>query len=117
MKSIMLGMLASATAMAGLANAAPMDNFFNNTVVVTYPNKAQVKFLANPDNSYSAIAPDGSSTKGSWVVKGDKLCLTQTTPAAQPESCSPLVERKVGDNWTLPATDGSTVSLTLVAGR
>jgi hypothetical protein len=103
--------------MAGPAFADPMASVYGNTVVITYPGDAKVKLFINADGTYTGTGPDGSASAGTWAVQGDQTCFTQTSPAAGPASCSPTVEKKVGDVWTGPGQGGAEVSITIVEGR
>ncbi|MBI1407664.1 MAG: hypothetical protein GC145_16250 [Caulobacter sp.] len=104
-------------ALAGPAMADPMASAYGNTVVVTYPGDATVKIYVNADGTYTGVGPDGSASGGSWKIEGDQTCFTQTTPAAGPPSCSPTVEKKVGDTWTATGQGGAPVTITIVEGR
>jgi hypothetical protein len=104
-------------AMAGPALADPMASTYGNTVVVTYPGDAKVKIYVNADGTYTGTGPDGSASSGTWKIDGAQTCFTQSAPAAGPPSCSPTVEKKVGDTWTATGQGGAAVSITIVSGR
>jgi len=103
--------------LAGPALADPMASAYGNTVVVTYPGDAKVKLHVNADGTYESIAPDGSKASGTWAIADGQTCFTQTAPAATPPSCSPTVDKKVGDSWTATGQGGATVTVTIIAGR
>ena len=99
----------------GAAFADTMANAFGNTVVVTYPNGAQARYHFNADNTFGIHAPDGSHVHGTYELAGGQLCLT---PAGGDRACAAYVgDKNVGDTWTQTATDGSTINVTLEAGR
>lgn len=99
----------------GAAFADTMANAFGNTVVVTYPNGAQARYHFNADNTFGIHAPDGSHVQGTYELAGGQLCLT---PAGGERACAAYVgDKNVGDTWTQTATDGSTINVTLEAGR
>lgn len=99
----------------GAAFADTMANAHNNTVIVTYANGAQARYHFNADNTFGIQAPDGSHVTGTYEVAGDQLCLT---PAGGARACTPYTgDKNVGDTWTQTAADGSTISVTIEAGR
>lgn len=104
-------------AFAGPALADPMASVYGNTVVITYPGDAKVKLFINADGTYTGAAPDGTASAGTWSFQGDQTCFTQTAPAAAPASCSPTVEKHVGDTWTGTGQGGAEVSISIVEGR
>ncbi|WP_425996143.1 hypothetical protein [Caulobacter sp. DWR1-3-2b1] len=109
-----------ALGISGAAMADPMASAYGNTVAITYPNGMVAKMLIDADGHYTTKSPDGSTMKGAWKIEGGATCLTQTDPvppAGAPANCSPTVERKVGDSWTTPGPNGSTITLSIVAGR
>lgn len=107
--------LAMAAAMAGTAFADTIENSYGNTIVVTYPNGASVRYHFNADNTFTVTAPDGATTQGAYEIVGDQICLT---PAGGERGCTALVPGKnVGDTWTQTATDGSAITVSLEAGR
>ena len=111
------GVALAMAALAGPAMADPMASAYGNTVVVTYPGDAKVKLHVNADGTYESIAPDGAKASGTWTVSGGQTCFTQTAPAAMPASCSPTVDKKVGDSWTATGQGGAPVTVTIVEGR
>ncbi len=107
--------LALGVALAGAAYADTLANAHANTIVVTYANGAQARYHFNADNSFGVHTPDGGHTHGTYELAGDQLCLT---PAGGERSCTTYVgDKNVGDSWTQTATDGSTINVTLEAGR
>jgi hypothetical protein len=54
----------------------------------------------NTDHTFKANSA-GNMVSGTWVVKGNQICLTYFAPAAQ--SCVPIEQHKVGDTWTTGA--------------
>lgn len=66
------------------------------------------------DGTFTVTAADGTTTPGTWEETGGQICLTPTGGEA---SCSDIDEgHGVGDTWTATGADGSTISLTIVAG-
>ena len=66
MRKTALG-IAAVLAMAGAAQAGPMESAFGNTVVVTYPNGMVSNLYVNADGTYTASSPQGA-TSGTWAV-------------------------------------------------
>ncbi|MDI1363556.1 MAG: hypothetical protein PSX79_01585 [bacterium] len=115
---MMAGVLAFG--ITGAALADPMAGAYGNTVAITYPNGAVAKMYVDANGTYTTQGPDGSTMKGHWTVADGKTCLAQTDPAppaGMAPSCSPTVEKKVGDSWTAPGPEGSTITIAIVAGR
>jgi hypothetical protein len=122
-------LVAAAVGGALPAFAANMEARFGNTMLGMRPDGTILKLYYNADHSFSGeITPAGSPTsfeaKGTWKLKGDKLCVT---PEGGPggakgkESCALLKGDKVGDKWetTVQGTDGKPVvqSVEIVKGR
>jgi hypothetical protein len=108
-------LVAFGIACSGAAFAQTMANSYENTVVVTYANGAEARYHFNADNSFGLHAPDGSRVHGAYEVAGDQICLT---PQGGERACTQFVDGKnVGDTWTQTATDGSTITVSIEAGR
>jgi hypothetical protein len=94
---------------------AMMQTAFGNTIVVTEPNGVQVRYFFNADNTFSLQTPDGQTVSGAYAIEGDQICLT---PAGGERACTQYVgDKNVGDTWTQAGTDGSQITVALVAGR
>ena len=115
---IMAAVLAVGFSSAALAD--PMASAYGNTVAITYPNGAVAKMFIDADGRYAIKGPDGSTMKGSWKIDGANTCFTQTEPAppaGMGANCSPTSDKKVGESWTAPGPNGSTMTVSIVAGR
>lgn len=100
---------------AGAAFADTVSNGFGNTFVVTTAQGAEVLYHFDEGGAYRMTAPDGTVVSGTWTVANGQLCLTPQGGAA---GCSAYVgDKNVGDTWTQTASDGSTITVTLRAGR
>lgn len=100
---------------AGAAFADTMQNAAANTIVVTPPGGGAVRYHFNSDGTFAAALPDGSAFNGAWEVSGDQICLT---PTGGERACTAYVgDKNVGDTWTQTGTDGTTISVTIEAGR
>lgn len=123
MKRILIG-LALAAAVASFAHAAddPIAPRYGNTLVVKGPDgKELIRLYYDQGGVLSTKTPDGKTTKGTWKMDGDKLCLTQTDPAPPPgmgSQCQPFSGgHKVGDTWEVTRGDGVKMTVTLQQGR
>src|SRR6185436_2256569 len=103
MKRILTG-VALAIMSLSFAHAAddPMASRYGNTLVVKAPDgKEVVRLYYDAGGTMSAKLADGKTTKGSWKLEGDKLCVTQTEPAPDASmpgpQCTPFSgAKKVG---------------------
>ncbi|WP_395644623.1 hypothetical protein [Terricaulis sp.] len=92
-----------------------MQAAFGNTLVITGADGQVVLYHFNADNTYDLVLPDGRTIPGTYAINGNQICLT---PAGGQQGCTDYVgDKNVGDTWTQHATDGSTISITLRAGR
>ena len=118
MRKLALGLVASVLAFGVAYAGDPMANRYENTVTITDASGAVTKIYYNKDGTMKTVLPDGAAGTGKWAVKDGKLCVTlDGGPNAGVESCNPLVERKVGDEWDVPLPDGTVLKAKLVAGR
>ena len=101
---------------AGAAWAQPMmQAAYGNTIVVTEPGGAVVRYHFNADGTFDLVTPDGHTVTGTYTVGDGQICLA---PQGGQQGCTEYVgDKNVGDTWTQRATDGSTVTISLQAGR
>lgn len=108
-----LAAAAIAALSAGVAFADNLAGYYGNTVVVTAPDGKVTKSKVAADKTYSTTRADGSTTKGTWAWKDDKVaCFTQTVPAPAADMkplCLPIDAHKVGDKWEVKTPDGKAV--------
>ncbi len=116
----MLGaaVFAAATAIAGSAYAnETLNATFGNTVTVaTADGTVVASYYMSEGNTFEMETAEGR-VGGSWRVDEatNQVCLT---PTGGEESCSDLQDGLgVGDSWTVSADDGSTLTVTIVAGQ
>jgi hypothetical protein len=115
MKKMVAALAIAAAMTAGPVFADTMENAYGNTVVVRYPDGNALRYHFNADHTFSATLPDGSTMQGTYEVAGDQICLT---PAGGQQACTGYVgDKSVGDTWTQTATDGSSISVSIEAGR
>jgi hypothetical protein len=100
------------------AAPAALEPAFRNTIVSTYPDGRQARLWLRADGTYKGQGRRGFYNGGKWSVKGQKVCLKQTTPKAYPFSyCTKIVSGGVGTKWSGKAVTGEKISIQLVAGR
>lgn len=115
MKKLIAAALFAAVCAAGAAHAGTIENAVGNTITVTTPDGAQIRYHFEADGTFTAHLPDNSTIAGAWANQDENVCLT---PAGGSAQCYPSGDYNVGDTWTLPAPDGSAgASLTMTAGR
>ena len=100
-----------------------MASRYGNTLIIKGPDgKEAIRLYYDAGGALSTKAPDGKTTKGTWKMDGDKICVTQTEPAPPAEmaapQCTPFTgSHKVGDTWEVTRPDGSKLTATLQQGR
>ena len=104
----------SAALIAGAAHAGPMDYAYGNTVVVSYGNGAVARYHFNADGSFHAVTPSGE-VNGTYDFEGDQICLTPAGGERGGTAAAP--DKAVGDSWTQTASDGSSITVSVEAGR
>lgn len=116
MKKLAVALALGVISMAGAALAQPAPNNDNNTFVVTEANGTVLRYHFNSDGTWDALTPDGNTVNGTFAINGDQVCMTaagQTEAACVQNNTG----KQVGDTWTQAGSDGSQVSISLVAGR
>jgi hypothetical protein len=124
MRKVALGVALALIAGVAIAEDDPMANTYENTVEVTNAKGEVSKLHFNADKSYTNMAADGQTVKGTWAMAedGSKICYTQMEPAPAPDqaqpACAPFLgPRNVGDTWKQAGTTGEEVTVNLVGGR
>lgn len=118
MKRFVIAAVAAIALSSAAFAADPMEPRYGNTVVLTAPNGQVTKLMYNKDGTMDIVLPDGTKGKGTWVMEGDKLCITAAVgPAANQKQCNAFTAHKVGDEWEIGLPDGSKMKAKLVAGR
>lgn len=122
MKRIFAGVVMASCMSLGVALAAgdPMAHFYGNTLIAKDNDGNATKIWYSADNTFKTAMGD-QQTKGTWQVKGEEVCVTQTEPAPAADQPNPFCfatpePHKVGDTWTVNDPDGTPVTLTLQAG-
>lgn len=95
-----------------------LEPAFSNTIVSTYPDGRQARLWLDPGGGYHALGRRGEPTRGTWRIKGEKLCLRQSQPFSVPFSyCTPVTGGEVGDVWIRRAVTGELLHVRLERGR
>lgn len=119
-RTLILSAVAS-MAVAGAAFAAddPMATRFGNTVEATNAKGEVTKLWYAEDGTFTGNA-NGTDFKGTWALKDNQVCLTQTEPAPAAGQtnpvCNPVMAKAVGDSWTVGEGDAQ-MTIKLVAGK
>lgn len=116
MKKLAAALVLGVVLVAGAAQAQQMmQSAFGNTLVITGTDGQVVLYHFNADNTYDVVLPNGTTIPGTYAIANGQICLT---PQGGQQGCTAYVgEKNVGDTWTQQATDGSTITITLRAGR
>ena len=110
--------IALAPAPAHAVTPAALEEAFGGTIVSTYADGRHAKLWLDPDGGYRGQGRRGDPSSGHWAVKGDKLCLKQSTPMPVPFSyCTKLVTGGVGTVWTATSVFGEPLTVELAPGR
>jgi hypothetical protein len=117
MRKLALGLVASIMAAGSALAGDPMENRYENTVTLTDAGGV-TKLYYNRDGTLKISLPNGAQAGGKWAVKEGKLCVTlDAGPSAGVETCTPLAEHEIGDEWDVTLADGAKVKAKLEAGR
>ncbi len=99
-----------------VAFADTIQNGYGNTFVVTNASGQEARYQFNEDGTFTGTAPGGSAMAGTYAVTDGQLCLNPPNGGA-PTCTAVAADKNVGDTWTQTGTDGSQITVTLVAGR
>src|ERR1044072_8456989 len=86
---------------------------FGNTIVSTHPDGRKAKLWLNADHTFTAQGRKGNRERGTWSVRGGKLCLKQGLLSY----CKAFPKVRVGATWLDKAVNGEMVTNALVVGR
>src|SRR5215475_5065101 len=98
MKRILTG-VAFAIMSLSFAHAAddPMASRYGNTLVIKGPDgKEVIRLYYDAGGALSTKTADGKTTKGTWKLEGDKICVTQTEPAPEAAMSGPQCQPFTG---------------------
>ena len=117
--SIAFGLAAIASlAFVSSASADNTAGLVGNTTVCSGPD-GTTKVYVESANAFTLTLPNGQTIRGSLRDDGSQICYTETNPAPAAGAapvCTPSMERKAGDTWSVDAR-GATQSCVLQAGR
>jgi hypothetical protein len=114
--------LAAAVSLAALhAQAAEPSRVapaFGNTVMTIYPDGRTQRIWLHPDGQWDGLGRDGKPLAGHWSVRGDKVCLRQSSPPTLPFAyCTGFPDDpRVGVTWTSKDFGGTPIKLTVLKG-
>ena len=101
---------------AAFAQTDTMQTAYGNTVVVTEPSGAVVRYHFNADHTFDVVTPDGHTVPGTYAINGGQICLMYAT-RTQAECTEHVTGKNVGDTWTQRGSDGNQITVSLQAGR
>lgn len=101
---------------SGAAFADTIQNGYGNTFVVTNAAGQESRYQFNQDGTFTGTAPGGSAMAGTYSVTDGQLCMNPPNGGA-PLCTAVQADKNVGDTWTQTGTDGSQITVSLVAGH
>lgn len=120
-KSLVLGLVASSILLAG-ANFAAGDDVMKNAIGNTVKRLDTGETMYwKADHTY-VRKYDGTTETGEWKVENDQVCTSTGTPEPGKEQAewacyTPVGDHKVGDEYDVEGTDGTSFTVTLIAGE
>lgn len=115
MKKLAAALVFAATLTSGAAFADTIQNGYGNTFVVTTADGGSLNYYFNQDGTFSATSGGQTIASGTYQVADGQLCVTAA--GGQPACSAYVGDKNVGDTWSQTAGDGSTINVTLQAGR
>ncbi len=109
----LVAVMAVAASPAAAVTEADLRAAFGNTIVSTHPDGRKAKLWLNADRTFTAQGRKGNRERGTWSIKGGKLCLKQGLLSY----CKAFPRVSVGSTWRDKAVNGEMVTNALVAGR
>jgi hypothetical protein len=113
------GALAGAALPAQAADNSRVALAFGNTVMSVYPDGRFQKVWMHPDGTWDGKSRRGNPLAGTWLVKGEQVCVKQTDPKPPlPLSfCMPFpANPQMGVSWTSRDLAGTPINLKIVKG-
>ena len=101
------------------AAGSTLEPAFEATIVSTYPDGRISKLWLDRNGTFTALGRKHDSTGGRWVMKGEKICLSQVKPFPIPFAsyCAPLPHGDVAQGWSGKAVTGEPITIRIVPGR
>ncbi len=83
---------------AALAAEDAMSGYYENTLLISAPGEAPVRWHYFPDHSYTAIKDGGAIETGTWLIVRGQIC---EGPEGKEPACHNLAgNKKPGDVWS-----------------
>ena len=89
---------------------------FGNTVFSMYPDGRSQKIWLHPDGTWVGKSRRGKDLAGKWTLKGDKVCLKQSSPPTLPISFCQVMPKDPAITLTSKDLTGQTIHLKIVKG-
>jgi hypothetical protein len=98
--------------------ASPIAPAFGNTVVTHYPDGSSQKIWLHEDGTWDGLSRKNVKLAGHWSLRGDKVCLKQSTPPTLPISyCTEFPTSPTpGVQWSGRDVVGHPITLSLMRG-
>ena len=106
-------LVAASASPAASVTEIDMRAAFGNTIVSTHPDGRKARLWLNADRTFTAQGRKGNRERGTWNIRGGKLCLKQGLLSY----CKAFPKVSVGSTWRDRAVNGEMVTNALVAGR
>jgi hypothetical protein len=107
----MLGLIAGVVlASAGPPAPQALQQAFTHTIVSTYPDGRVARLWMKPDGSYVSQGRRHEYHKGTWRLKGDRVCFHRLVFGY----CTPIPTEAA---FTTKAVTGETIQVRLAPGR
>jgi hypothetical protein len=103
--------LAKSSEASSDASLAPA---FNGTIISTYPDGRKGKLWLSPNGTYKAAGRRNDKSHGHWTLKGDNVCLKQSSPIPVPFAfCTP---KPSSTTWKAKAVGGEPITVHVESG-
>jgi len=89
---------------------------FGNTVFSMYADGRSQKIWLHPDGTWIGKSRRGKDLAGKWTLKGDKVCLKQSSPPTLPISFCQVMPKDPQVTLTSKDLTGQTIHLKIVKG-
>lgn len=118
MKNTLFAASLAATSLLGTSvlAATVLETAIGNTVATTQDG-VEIRYYFNDNGSVSLANSNGESDVGTWSTDSGELCMSWTS--ADAPACMPISDQQVsvGDTVTLTGTDGTSIDITIMAGK
>jgi hypothetical protein len=96
---------------------AALERAFGSTIVSTYPDGRQAELWLQRDGTYTAEGRRHDRSSGHWQIKGEQLCMKQSSPFPAPFSyCTGVPSGGLDEPWTGKAFTGEQIRIKLIKG-